>query len=165
MKSMSIRVGLGLTLACVIGVLSGCAGEPPVRVTGKPSHATFKIEFQPDRVTPPTGMIITPDDGDVFLRVVRSPGPDDNKVVWQSEQNFRIRFVQIDDQTQPLRPGKELGNEKKDWNEASQRNGVWNYTLNLRQGSGNGKEVVGAKYLVEHADSSTVFDPVIIVER
>jgi hypothetical protein len=164
MKTMSIRLGLGLTLVCVIGVLSGCVNEP-ARVTGKPSHATFQIEFQPDGATPPTGMIITPDDGDVFLRVVRSPGPDDNKVVWQSDQHFRIRFVQIDDQTQPLLPGKELGNEKKDWNEASKKNDVWNYTLNLRPGSGNGKETVGAKYLVEHADSRTVFDPVIIVER
>jgi hypothetical protein len=164
MKTMSIRLGMGLTLACVIGILSGCVNDP-VRVTGKPSHATFTIKFEPERVTPPTGMIITPGDGDVFLRVVRTPGPDDNKVVWQSDQNFRIRFVQIDDQTQPLRPGKELGNERKDWNEASQKNGVWGYTLKLRQGSGNGTETVGAKYLVEHADSGTVFDPVIIVER
>lgn len=164
MKTMSIRLGLGLTLVCMLGVLAGCACDP-VRVTGKPSSAKFTIKFEPGRVTPPTGMIITPDDGDVFLRVVNTPGPDDNKVVWQSDQNFRIRFVQIDNQTQPLLPGKELGNEKKDWNEASNRNGVWTYTLNLRQGSGKGREVVGAKYLVEHADSRTVFDPVIIVDR
>lgn len=164
MKTMSIRLGLGLTLAWVTGALSGCAHEP-AHLNGKPSHATFQIAFQPDRVAKPTGMVITPDEGDAFLRVVRSPGPDDNKVIWRSAQSFRIRFVQIDDQTQPLKPGKELGNEKKDWNDASNRNGTWEYTLNLRQGSGNVTETVAAKYLVEHAGSGTVFDPVIIVAR
>jgi hypothetical protein len=164
MKTMSIRLGLGLTLACVIGVLSGCADNLAC-LNGKPSNVKFEITFQPDGVAKPAGMVITPDDGDVFLRVVRSPGPDDNKVVWQSAQNFRIKFVQIDDQTQPLRPGKELGNEKKDWNDASNKKGVWEYTLNLKQGNGHTKETVAAKYLVEHADSGTVFDPVIIVDR
>ncbi|MGB7738688.1 MAG: hypothetical protein WBM03_06200 [Steroidobacteraceae bacterium] len=164
MTNILIRLGLGLTLACALVVLSGCVCDP-VSVTAKPSKADFKITFTPERATKPTGMTITPNDGDAFLQVVQSPGPDDNKILWYSDQNFRIKFVQIDDQTQPLKPGKELGNEKKDWNDASTKNGRYEYTLNLKQGNGRTKETVGAKYIVQHVASLVDFDPVIIVGR
>jgi hypothetical protein len=164
MTTILMRLGSGLTLACVLAVLSGCASNLGC-VNGKPSNVTFQIGFQPDGSAKPTGMVITPGDGDAFLQVVKSPGPDDNKILWHSDQDFRIKFVQIDDQTQPLKPGKELGNEKKDWNDASNKNGRYEYTLNLKQGNGRVKETVGAKYIVQHVASKVEFDPVIIVGR
>lgn len=164
MKTYRFRLGLGLVLASMIGAVSGCASHS-IQVQAKPSRVTFKIAFESDGAAKPTGMIINPNNGDAFLEVVKEAGPDDNKVVWKSDQNFRIRFVQIDDQTQPLKPGKELGNEKKDWNAASEKAGAWEYTLKLQQGRGSTKETVGAKYIVEHVDSGVLFDPVIIVGR
>lgn len=164
MEIMPNRLVMGLALACLLGALTGCVTDP-ARATAKPSYATFQIDFQPTDSARPTGMIITPNDGDVFLQVVKSPSHDDNKVIWRSSQNFRVKFVQVDDQTQPLKPGRELGDEKKDWNEATKKHGAWEYTLNLKQGSGSARETVAAKYFVEHYDSKAVFDPVIIVNR
>ena len=164
MKTSLIRLVLALTLACALGAVAGCASHP-VCTTGKASHAAFEIKFEPDGAATPTGMIITPDDGDAMLQVVKSPGRGDNKVVWQSSRNFRIKFVQVDDPTQPLKPGKELGDESQGWNDAAKDHGVWQFTLNLRPGRGSARETVVAKYFVEHTDSGTVFDPVIIVGR
>jgi hypothetical protein len=131
----------------------------------KPSHANFDIVFKPDKPAIPTAMSISPDDGDAMLKVVKSPGSDDNKIVWQSNQQFCVKFVQVDDPSQPLKAGKELGDEKKEWNESKKKGEVWEYTLNLKQGGGHGPETVVAKYTVKHFDSKLEFDPVIIVGR
>jgi hypothetical protein len=136
-----------------------------MHVTKKPSSAEFSIDFIG---TPqPSGMSITPDGGDAWLQVVTKTGDRHNKVVWQSRQAFSIRFGQIDDPTQPLKPGKHLGNEKPDWNDASgpDKDGLWKYTLTLSQGNGRTPETVAAKYFVKHVASGQVFDPVIIVGR
>lgn len=164
MKTILIRLGWGFALAGLVSGLAGCAGRP-LQVTTKPSHADFSVAFMPDGAPQPTSMIITPDDGDAWLLVVKTPGPKDNKVVWQSKKNFKIKFVQIDDQTQPLKPGKELGDEKQGWNEARQTNDGWVYTLNLKQGSGHGTVTVAAKYIVRSDAYNIELDPVIIVGR
>jgi hypothetical protein len=164
MKTFLVRLGVGFTLACLVSGLAGCAGQP-MHAKSAPSYATFKITFQPDPPARPTSMVITPDDGNVVLQVVKAPGPDDNKVVWQSDQKFSVRFGQICDKTQPLPPGQEFGDERNGWNEAKLNHGVWKYTLNLRQGSGRGKETVEGRYSIKHVDSDTDFDPVIIVGR
>lgn len=166
MKTFLVRLGFGFTLACLLGSLAGCAGQL-AHVQGKPSHVTFKILFLPEDVAKPTGMSISPDGGDVILQVVKIPGADDNKVIWRSGQNFSVRFGQVDDPTQPLKPGRHLGNEKQGWNDASDhdKDGVWEYTLTLSQGNGHTPETVGAKYFVKHAASREIFDPVIIVGR
>ncbi len=164
MNTNLIRLCRGFALVCLVGGLAGCANRP-LQVMTKPSHADFDIVFQPDGAPQPTSMVITPDDGDAWLVVVKVPGPKDNKVVWQSEKNFKIKFVQIDDQTQPLKPGKELGDEKQGWNEAKQTNDGWVYTLNLKQGSGHGTVTVAAKYIVRSDAYNIELDPVIIVGR
>lgn len=164
MKNILVRLGFGFMLACMVGVLAGCAGRPLHAMT-KPSYADFDIVFKPDRASPPTSMAISPDDGDAWLQVVKVPGPKDNRITWRSEQNFKIRFGRIDDPGEPLKPGKRLGNEKDGWNDATETNGVWEYTLSLSQGNGRTKETVGAKYSIKHVDSGVEFDPVIIVGR
>jgi hypothetical protein len=154
--------GIGLVLACAIGLVAGCASNP-THVAGKRSHVTFDIAFQSTGGSPPTGMVIDPDGGDALLDVVSAPSPGDNKVVWASAQRFKVKFVEISDQSQPLR--QRLGDEGQDWNEASKKNGKWVYELNLRQGDRADKETLGAKYFVMHSDTGVVFDPVIIVRR
>ncbi len=120
MKTILVRLGFGIMLACIVGMVSGCAGRP-MQAKSAPSYATFVITFQPDSPARPTGMEIQPDDGNVVLQVVKQPGPDDNKVVWQSNQRFSIKFGQLCDPSQPLPPGGELGDEGKDWNEAKEK--------------------------------------------
>jgi len=164
MKAFLVRLGFGFMLACLVSGLTGCAGRP-LQVMTKPSHADFNIAFLPDGAPQPTSMSIAPDDGDAWLLVVRTPGPKDNKVIWQSKKNFKIKFVQIDDQTQPLKPGKELGDEKQGWNEAKQTSDGWEYKLNLKQGGGHGTETVVAKYIVRNDTYNIELDPVIIVGR
>jgi len=162
MKTFLVRLGLGFTLACLVSALMGCAGRP-IHAMKKPSSADFNIAFAG---TPqPTSMSITPDGGDVWLQVVKAPGPKDNKVTWQSNQKFSVRFGQIDDPTEPLKPGRRLGNEKQGWNDAVETNGVWQYTLELSQGNGHAHDTVAAKYFVKHVGSGVIFDPVIIVGR
>jgi hypothetical protein len=158
--------GIGLVLVCALGLVAGCATNP-VHVTGKPSSADFDIAFLPAGSATPTDMDIQPDGGDAFLEAVSAPGAKDNKVVWKSSKHFQIRFVQVDDQDKPLKPGKELGNEGKDWNDAKQvGSDAWEYTLTLKEGSGRKqKETVAAKYLVKLVSPEVVFDPVIIVRR
>ena len=164
MKTILVRLGVGIMLTCIVGMLAGCAGQP-TQAKSAPSYATFVITFQPDPPARPTGMAIQPDDGNVVLEVVKRPGPDDNKVVWQSAQKFSIRFGQLCDPSQPLPPGAELGDEGKGWNDAKEKHGVWEYRLNLKQGNGHTKETVTAKYSVKHGDSGVEFDPIIIVGR
>jgi hypothetical protein len=171
MKTILVRLGIGIMLTCIVGMLAGCAGQP-TQAKSAPSYATFVITFQPDPPARPTGMEIQPDDGNVVLEVVKRPGPDDNKVVWQSAQKFSIRFGQLCDPSQPLPRGGELGDEGKDWNVAKEKDKVWEYTLNLKQGNGPTKETVSAKYSVRHCDpgakhceSGVEFDPIIIVGR
>jgi hypothetical protein len=164
MKTILVRLGFGLTLACIVGIASGCGGRPLHGMT-KPAYADFDIEFKTDGTGKPTSMIITPGDGDAWLQVVKVPGPKDNRITWQSRQNFKIKFGRIDDPSEPLKPGKRLGNEKDGWNEATETGGIWEYTLKLSQGNGRTKETVGAKYSVKHVDSGLEFDPVIIVGR
>jgi hypothetical protein len=164
MNTFLVRLGFGFALACIAVTLAGCAGQS-IKTQSTPSYAAFEITFQPDPPVQPTDIVIDPNDGNAILQVVKTPGPDDNKIVWQSKQKFSIKFVQICDQSQPLPAGKELGDEKKNWNEAKEKDGVWQYKLNLKQGSGHGKETVGAKYLVKHVASGVTIDPVIIVGR
>ncbi|MBK6453100.1 MAG: hypothetical protein KA760_07005 [Steroidobacteraceae bacterium] len=165
MKTMQIRLAAMLTLSGLLSAIAGCGGNP-ARATAKPSNADFSIEFAMDGSGKPTGMTITPDDGDAWLEVVKQPGPRDNQVVWTSKSEFKIRFGQIDDPQLPLKRNKRLGDEKEDWNLSTKENGQWVYRLRLSQGSGSGKrEVVGAKYFVKHLPSGVEFDPVIIVGR
>lgn len=164
MNVINYRLAVGLALAFLFGAVAGC-GSNPARVAVKPSKVDFTIEFKPDDSTTPTGMAITPDEGDAILQVVTSPGSKDNKVIWFSRQNFQIKFVQVDDQTQPLKPGKELGDENRDWNDAKPKSGGWEYTLKLRQRTGNEPETVVGKYIVRHVGSGKEFDPVLIVRR
>lgn len=165
MKSMQIRLVAMLAVSGLLSGLAGCAGMPEQSVA-KPSYADFAIEFLPDGAGSPTGMTIEPDGGDAWLDVVRQPGPRDNQIIWTCKSKFAIRFGQIDDPQQPLKPNKRLGDEKDGWNMAEEKNGQWAYTLRLSQGSGSGKkEVVGAKYFVKHVESGVEFDPVIIVGR
>ena len=171
MKTIRVRLGIGIMLTCIVGMLAGCAGQP-TQAKSAPSYATFVIAFQPDPPAKPTGMAVQPDDGNVVLEVVKRPGPNDNKVVWQSDQKFSIRFGQLCDPSQPLPPGGELGDEGKDWNVAKEKDKVWEYRLNLKQGNGPTKETVSAKYSVRHCDpgakhceSGVDFDPIIIVGR
>jgi hypothetical protein len=90
----------------------------------------------------------------------------DNRITWKSDKHFQVRFVQVDDQDQPLLPGKELGDENKDWNDSKQVGRDWVYTLRLKASSGRSqKETVAAKYLVKLVSPEVVFDPVIIVRR
>ncbi len=128
------------------------------------------ITFLPLGAAVPTDVLITPDEGDAFLEAVADAVPDDGKntVLWRSEKQFAIKFVQIDDQTRPLK--KKLGNEKDDWNDAQQAaDRKWEYPLTLNKGAGKKKKTtLGAKYLVKYTDSCTgtdctEFDPVIIV--
>jgi hypothetical protein len=162
MTTFLVRLGFGFTLACLMSGLAGCV-DRPIHAMTKPSFADFSIAFA--GAPQPTSMSITPDEGDVWLQVVKTPGPKDNRVTWQSNQKFSIRFGQLDDPNEPLKPGKRLGNEKQDWNDASEKNGAWEYTLTLSQGAGRGRETIAAKYFVKHVDSGVVFDPVIIVGR
>jgi hypothetical protein len=162
---MQIRL---VALLAVSGLLSGLAGcaDTPAQNLVKPSSADFTIKFLPDGAGTPTGMTIEPNGGDAWLEVVRQPGPGDNQITWTGQSKFGIRFGQIDDPQQPLKPNKKLGDESDGWNMAREKNGQWVYTLHLSQGSGSGKkEVVGAKYFVKHVDSGVEFDPVIIVGR
>jgi hypothetical protein len=164
MNTKKCRPAGGLALAFLFGAVAGC-GSNPAQVAVKPSKADFVIEFTSGNGTAPTGMAITPDEGDAFLQVVKDPGSNDNKVVWYSRQNFRIKFVQVDDQTQPLKPGKELGDENRDWNDALSKRGGWEYTLKLRQRTGSEPETVAGKYIVQHVGSGKEFDPILIVRR
>jgi hypothetical protein len=158
------RLAVDLALALLFGAVAGC-GSNPAQVAVKPSKADFTIEFTPDNSTTPTGMAIAPDEGDAFLEVVKNPGSNDNKVIWFSRQNFQVKFVQVDDQTQPLKPGKELGDENRDWNDAKPKSGGWEYTLKLRQRTGNEPETVVGKYIVRHVGTGKDFDPILIVRR
>jgi len=165
MKSMQIRPVAMLALSGLLSGLVGCADTSAQKMV-KPSNADFSIEFALDASGTPTGMTITPDDGDAWLDVVKQPGPRDNQVVWTSRSEFAIRFGQIDDPQLPLKRNKRLGDEQEGWNPASKENDRWVYRLKLSQGSGSGKrEVVGAKYFVKHVPSAVEFDPVIIVGR
>ena len=165
MDTMQKHAGLGLVLVCVFGLLAGCA-DNPAHATGKPSYADFDIAFLPAGSAVPTDMVITPDGGDAFLEAVMTTNANDNRIIWKSDKHFQVRFVQIDDQDQPLRPGKELGDEKKDWNDSTQVGKDWVYTLHLKASSGRKqKETVAAKYFVKLVSPEVIFDPVIIVRR
>jgi hypothetical protein len=162
---MQKRARIGFVLVCVLGFLAGCAGNP-AQLTDKRSYQDFDIEFLPAGSAAPTDMVITPDEGDAFLEAVMTTNPDDNRITWKSAKHFQVRFVQVDDQDQPLRPGKELGDEKKDWNDSRQVGNEWVYTLRLKAGSGRKqKETVAAKYFVKLVSPEVIFDPVIIVRR
>jgi hypothetical protein len=165
MGTIQKHLGIGLVLVCAFGLLAGCVNNP-VHATGKPSGANFRITFLPESSAIPTDIAITPGDGDAFLEAVKTPGPDDNKIVWTSDKHFQIRFVQIDEQDKPLRPGKALGDEKQDWNDSLQVGKDYQYTLHLKVASGRKQtETVGAKYLVKLVSPEVIFDPVIIVRR
>jgi hypothetical protein len=165
MGTMQKHLGIGLVLACAFGLVAGCAGNP-AQVTGKRSYADFKISFLPARSAVPTDMVITPDDGDAFLEAVMTASANDNRITWTSDKHFQVRFVQVDDQDKPLRKGKELGDEKQDWNDSTKDGDAWVYTLRLKAGSGRKqKETVAAKYFVKLVSPEVVFDPVIIVRR
>jgi hypothetical protein len=162
---MQKRARIGFVLVCVLGFLAGCAANP-AQATGKRSYADFDIAFLPAGSAVPTGMAITPDDGDAFLEAVMTTNANDNRITWKSDKHFQVRFVQVDDQDQPLRPGKELGDEKKDWNDSTQVGKDWVYTLRLKASSGRSqKETVAAKYFVKLVSPEVIFDPVIIVRR
>jgi len=159
------HLGIGLVLACAFGLAAGCANNP-VRATGKPSYADFDIAFLPASSAVPTGIVITPDGGDAFLEAVMTTSANDNRITWKSDKHFQIKFVQVDDQDKPLRPGKELGDEKKEWNDSKQVGNDWEYTLRLKASSGRKqKETVAAKYFVKLVSPEVIFDPVIIVRR
>jgi hypothetical protein len=159
------RARIGFVMVCVLGFLAGCTANP-VQAADKRSYADFDIAFLPAGSAVPTSMVITPDDGDAFLDAVMTTNANDNRITWKSDKHFKVRFVQVDDQDQPLRPGKELGDEKKDWNDSTQVGGDWVYTLRLKASSGRSqKETVAAKYFVKLVSPEVVFDPVIIVRR
>jgi hypothetical protein len=165
MDTMQKHTGIGLVLVCVLGLLAGCAGTP-AQVTGKRSYADFDIAFLPAGSTVPTDLVITPDDGDAFLEAVMTTNANDNRITWKSARHFQVRFVQVDDQDKPLRPGKELGDEKKDWNDSTRVGNDWVYTLRLKASSGRKQqETVAAKYFVKLVSPEVIFDPVIIVRR
>lgn len=165
MDTMQKRARIGFVLVCVLGFLAGCAGNP-AQLTDKRSYQDFDIEFLPVGSAAPTDMVITPDEGDAFLEAVVTTNANDNRITWKSAKHFQVRFVQVDDQDQPLRPGKELGDEKKDWNDSKQVGNAWEYTLRLKAGSGRKqKETVAAKYFVKLVSPEVIFDPVIIVRR
>ena len=165
MDTMQKHQGIGLVLACVIGLLAGCVSNSG-HVTGKRSYADFDIAFLPANSAVPTDMVITPDEGDAFLEAVMTTNANDNRIVWTADKHFQVRFVQVDDQDQPLRPGKELGDEKKDWNDSTKVGNEWVYTLRLKTSSGRKqKETVAAKYFVKLVSPEVIFDPVIIVRR
>jgi len=165
MDTMQKRARIGFVLVCVLGFLAGCAANP-AQATGKRSYADFDIAFLPAGSAVPTSMVITPDDGDAFLEAVMTTNANDNRITWKSDKHFQVRFVQVDDQDQPLLPGKELGDENKDWNDSKQVGKDWVYTLRLKASSGRSqKETVAAKYLVKLVSPEVVFDPVIIVRR
>ena len=165
MDTMQKHAGIGLVLVCVFGLLAGCAGNP-AQLTDKRSYQDFDIAFLPAGSAVPTDMVSTPDAGDAFLEAVMTTNANDNRITWKSARHFQVRFVQVDDQDQPLRPGKELGDEKKDWNDSKQVGNEWVYTLRLKPGSGRKqKETVAAKYFVKLVSPEVIFDPVIIVRR
>ena len=165
MDTMQKRARIGFVLVCVLGFLAGCATSP-AQATGKRSYADFDIAFLPAGSAVPTSMVITPDDGDAFLEAVMTTNANDNRITWKSDKHFQVRFVQVDHQDQPLLPGKELGDENKDWNDSKQVGRDWVYTLRLKASSGRSqKETVAAKYLVKLVSPEVVFDPVIIVRR
>jgi len=165
MDTMQKRARIGFVLVCVLGFLAGCAGNP-AQLTDKRSYQDFDIEFLPAGSAAPTDMVITPDEGDAFLEAVMTTNDNDNRITWKSAKHFQVRFVQVDDQDQPLRPGKELGDEKKDWNDSRQVGNEWVYMLRLKAGSGRKqKETVAAKYFVKLVSPEVIFDPVIIVRR
>ena len=165
MDTMQKHAGIGLVLVCVFGLLAGCAGNP-AQLTDKRSYQDFDIAFLPANSAVPTDMVITPDEGDAFLEAVMTTNANDNRITWKSDKHFQVRFVQVDDQDQPLRPGKELGDEKKDWNDSKQVGNDWVYTLRLKPSSGRKqKETVAAKYFVKLVSPEVIFDPVIIVRR
>ena len=165
MDTMQKRARIGFVLVCVLGFLAGCATSP-AQATGKRSYADFDIAFLPAGSAVPTSMVITPDDGDAFLEAVMTTNANDNRITWKSDKHFQVRFVQVDDQDQPLLPGKELGDENKDWNDSKQVGKDWVYTLRLKASSGRKqKETVAAKYFVNLVSPEVVFDPVIIVRR
>jgi hypothetical protein len=159
------RARIGFVMVCVLGFLAGCTANP-VQAADKRSYADFDIAFLPAGSAVPTSMVITPDDGDAFLDAVMTTNANDNRITWKSDKHFQVRFVQVDDQDQPLRPGKELGDENKDWNDSKQVGKDWVYTLRLKASSGRSqKETVAAKYFVKLVSPEVVFDPVIIVRR
>ena len=165
MDTMQKHLGIGLVLACVIGLLAGCVGISGHQ-PGKRSYADFDIEFLPANSSAPTDMVITPDEGDAFLEAVMTTNANDNRIVWTADKHFQVRFVQVDDQDKPLRPGKELGDEKQDWNDSIKVGNEWVYTLLLKTSSGRKqKETVAAKYFVKLVSPEVIFDPVIIVRR
>jgi len=165
MDSMQKHTGIGLVLVCVLGLLAGC-GSNPVHAQGKPSYADFDIEFRPKDSAVPREISITPNDGDAFLDAVVTTNANYNRITWKSARHFQIRFAQVDDQDKPLRPGKELGDEKQDWNDSTKVGDAWVYTLRLKAGSGKKqKETVAAKYFVKHVSPEVIFDPVLIVRR
>lgn len=165
MDTMQKHVGVGLVLGCIFGLLAGC-GSNPVHATGRPSSADFDIAFLPAGSAVPTDMAITPDDGDAFLDAVVTTNASDNRITWKSARRFQVRFVQVDDQDKPLRPGKELGDERQDWNDSTKVGDAWVYTLRLKASSGRKqKETVAAKYFVKLVSPEVIFDPVLIVRR
>ena len=105
MDTMRKHPGIGLVLVCAVGLLAGCAGNP-AQVTGKRSYADFDIAFLPASSAVPTEIAITPDGGDAFLEAVMTTSANDNRITWKSDKHFQIKFVQVDDQDKPLRPGK-----------------------------------------------------------
>jgi hypothetical protein len=121
------RARIGFVMVCVLGFLAGCTANP-VQAADKRSYADFDIAFLPAGSAVPTSMVITPDDGDAFLDAVMTTNANDNRITWKSDKHFQVRFVQVDDQDQPLRPGKELGDENKDWNDSKQVGKDWVYT-------------------------------------
>lgn len=165
MDTMQKCARIGFVLVCVLGFLAGCAGNP-AQLSDKRSYQDFDIAFLPANSAVPTGMVITPDEGDAFLEAVMTTNANDNRITWKSDKHFQVRFVQVDDQDKPLRPGKELGDEKKDWNDSTQVGNDWVYTLRLKPSSGSKqKETVAAKYFVKLVSPEVIFDPVIIVRR
>lgn len=166
-------VMLGVAMVVLIGAQSGCAshGVPGgTTFTPKPSSADFEITFDPGQPVD-SAVKVEPNEGDAWLETVLSTATDKNRIVWTSDRDFAIKFVSIDDQTQP---GKRLGNEKNGWNKAGPKEGG-GYILELRLDQGKGKtkkEIRGVKYLVKSPSdcdaknpgpNCMVLDPVIIV--
>jgi hypothetical protein len=164
---------LGVAIIGLAGALAGCTSggvRGGSSLTAKPSAANFTITI--DATDPADKQIdVTPDEGDVWLQAVATPGSGDNRVVWKSSSSFSIKFVQVDDQSKS--PSKKFGDEGNGWNDSVRDGSGYKYKLTLKNGSTSKKKSIqGAKYLVKipagcddssPGPSCLVLDPIIIV--
>jgi hypothetical protein len=167
-----ISLGVAGLLSALVGCVANHAGGGPQIVT-KPSTMSLDVTFVADPGVPPsTGIVVSPDDGDVSLEaVIEVPGQDKNWVTWTSERAFAIKFGPLDENC--TGPRKKFGNEKDGWNDSKPVGNKHVYTLKVNPGKGNPrKEILGAKYSVKSpaecdetrpGPNCLVLDPVIIV--